>query len=63
LIIIVTDLFLFQQNKLEEESLPSTSFSSRAANYISLEDFSEPKRKRYKKDAYFSDEEEIDDDT
>ncbi|XP_060551980.1 zinc finger CCHC-type and RNA-binding motif-containing protein 1-like [Ruditapes philippinarum] len=53
----------YQQNKLEEESLPSTSFSSRAANYISLEDFSEPKRKRYKKDAYFSDEEEIDDDT
>ena len=27
------------------------------------EEVDEPKKKRYKKDAYFSDEEEIDDDT
>lgn len=27
------------------------------------EEIDEPKKKRYKKDAYFSDEEEIDDDT
>ncbi|XP_053377561.1 zinc finger CCHC-type and RNA-binding motif-containing protein 1-like [Mercenaria mercenaria] len=51
----------YQQQKLSEESA-TTSYAA-ATNYLSLEDFSEPKRKRYKKDAYFSDEEEIDDDT
>lgn len=50
----------FQQQKLAEDSA-TTSYD--AASYLSLEDFSEPKRKRYKKDTYFSDEEEIDDDT
>ena len=31
-----------------------------STSFVPLEDFSEPKRKRYKKDAYFSDEEELD---
>ena len=32
-----------------------------STSFVALEDFSEPKRKKYKKDAYFSDEEELED--
>lgn len=48
----------FQQQKIAEESM---RFGGETSYLSSFEDFSEPKRKRYKKDAYFSDEEEIDD--
>lgn len=51
----------YQQQKVAEESAGASYEAS--ASYISFEDLSEPKRKRYKKDTYFSDEEEIDDDT
>ena len=45
-----------QQYKMEEEAAQYTLGSTSA----SLET-EEPRRKRYKKDAYFSDEEELDD--
>lgn len=50
----------YQQQKVSEEST-SSNYSAAMASYL-LDEFSEPKRKRYKKDAYFSDEEEIDND-
>lgn len=46
----------YQNQKIEEE----VAARYRATSFVPLEDFSEPKRKRYKKDAYFSDEEELD---
>ncbi|KAL4226467.1 Zinc finger CCHC-type and RNA-binding motif-containing protein 1 [Mactra antiquata] len=49
----------YQQQKIVEETQPSTSTSS----YLLLDEINEPKRKYYKKDAYFSDEEEFADDT
>lgn len=50
----------YQQKKMAED-MASSSYSATMASVLA-DEFSEPKRKRYKKDAYFSDEEEIDDD-
>lgn len=50
------DSLCVQQHKMEEEAI---QYSFGAAS-TSLET-EEPRRKRYKKDAYFSDEEELDD--
>lgn len=47
----------YQNQKIDEEVAARYGSTS----FVPLEDFSEPKRKRYKKDAYFSDEEELDD--
>lgn len=47
----------FQNQKIEEEVTARYGSTS----FVALEDFSEPKRKKYKKDAYFSDEEELED--
>jgi len=54
---LVNYTFTFQQQKAAETSVGYRESSV----LVTPEDFHEPKRKRFKKDAYFSDEEEIDD--
>ena len=56
LFVATCDSLCVQQHKMEEEAI---QYSFGAAS-TSLET-EEPRRKRYKKDAYFSDEEELDD--
>jgi len=48
----------FQKQKIDEDASKYGQTS-----FYSLDDLSEPKKKRFKKDAYFSDEEEFGDDT
>ena len=53
-------LLTFQQ---QQETKDVAQYSGETStSLLLLDDFSEPKRKRYKKDTYFSDEEEIDND-
>ena len=55
-LLFISELLCVQQHKMEEEAM-QYSFGI-ASTSLETE---EPRRKRYKKDAYFSDEEELDD--
>lgn len=46
---------------LQREQMEKTSFRYGESSLYFTEEAEEPKRKRYKKDAYFSDEEDLDD--